>query len=202
MPYRCNSGHLLVKSLICGIGGPRVLHRELPGATRMVHMVRCILIAAAVLAPALQAAGEGLIRLADPLDEPEHYCVDVPGFGRRLNLDAPLMAHTCKPRAADETFTVGHPEAGQLYMPAYDRCAEAESREPGARLFVKGCGSSDLQRFSFEPDGRIRLAGGQLCLTVDSADGEPTGGPSHLRRDLALQPCEGASPSLSRWRLP
>ncbi len=140
--------------------------------------------------------------LIDPLDEPGRYCVDVPGFGRRLNLDAPLMAHTCKPRAADETFTVGHPAEGQLYMPAYERCAEAESQQAGARLFLKTCRPSERQRFSFEADGRIRLQGSELCLAVDSANGEPTGGPSHLRRDLALGSCDGVSPSLTRWQLP
>ena len=38
----------------------------------------------------------GLIRLQDPLDEPEYYCVDVPGAGSSLNLQGALQAHTCK----------------------------------------------------------------------------------------------------------
>ena len=40
-----------------------------------------------------------LLQLVDALDEPEYYCVDVPGFGRSLNLQSALMAHTCKPGA-------------------------------------------------------------------------------------------------------
>ena len=167
-------------------------------------MSRLVVAVAIFLLPSALPAADGLVMLVDPLDEPEQYCLDVPGFGRRLNLDAPLMAHTCKPGAADETFRAetGDPSAARLYMPAYERCAEAESREPGARLFMKQCEDSDLQRFSFDSDGRIRLGSSQLCLTVDGASGVPTGGPSHLRRDLALQPCEGGDPSLSRWRLP
>ena len=51
-------------------------------------------------------AGGTLIQLADALDEPQYYCIDVPGFGDRLNLGAALMAHTCKPGAADEMFAV------------------------------------------------------------------------------------------------
>ena len=66
-----------------------------------------------------------LIQLRDPLDEPEYYCVDVPGFGRSLNLDGVLTAHTCKPNADDELFIIDHRQAGQLYMPAYDRCVQA-----------------------------------------------------------------------------
>ena len=38
-----------------------------------------------------------LIQLVDALDEPEFYCVDVPGFGTSLNLRSALTAHTCKP---------------------------------------------------------------------------------------------------------
>ena len=74
----------------------------------MTTMVRAaVLIAVAGVLPLLGA--EGLIQLIDPLDEPQFYCVDVPGFRSRVNLDAPLMAHTCEPGAADELFTPDHP---------------------------------------------------------------------------------------------
>jgi len=68
------------------------------------------------------------IRLIDPLDEPEYYCVDVPGAGRGVRLESALQAHTCKPiaTAADELFTRNHPNDGQIYMEAYDLCVEAE----------------------------------------------------------------------------
>lgn len=147
-------------------------------------------------------AQEGLVMLADPLDEPERYCLDVPGWGRRLNLDAPLMAHTCKPGANDELFTPDHPEEGQLYMRAYDLCAEAVSRQAGAQVQLGRCGTSGLQRFAFDGDGRIRLANSELCLAVAAGQGEPTGGPSHLRRDLSLESCSVVDPSLSVWKLP
>lgn len=138
----------------------------------------------------------------DRLDEPEGYCLDVPGWGRRLNLDAPLMAHTCKPGAADELFTPGHPGPGQLYMKAYQLCVTAASDRPGAQVFLKACGSTRLQRFTLRPSGRIRLDGSQVCLTVAGGKGEPTGGPSHLRRDVTLESCDSAEPALSQWRLP
>ena len=148
------------------------------------------------------SAGEGLIALADLHDEPEGYCLDVPGWGRRLNLDAPLMAHTCKPGAADELFTPGHPDPGQIYMQAYKLCVTATSGESGAQVRLKECDSSEFQRFSFETNGQIRLAGSRTCLTVAGGAGQPTGGPSHLRRDLTLEDCDAADTSLSRWTLP
>ena len=147
-------------------------------------------------------AAEGLIRLIDPLDEPEQYCLDVPGWGRRVNLDAALMAHTCKPGAADELFTPGSPAAGNLYMRAYDRCAEAASSSPGSQLLLKECSSSELQLFSFESDGRVRLQGSDVCLAVAGGTGTRAGGPSHLRRDLTLEDCDAVESSLSTWKVP
>ena len=154
------------------------------------------------LAMPLLSGAQGLIELADPLDEPERYCVDVPGWGNRLNLNAALMAHTCKPGAADELFTINHPSDGQIYMRAYDRCAAAESDGAGAELFLKPCDSSPLQRFTFNGGGKIRLASGNVCLAVAEGVGQPTGGPSHLRRDLTLELCESVEESLSEWKLP
>ena len=124
---------------------------------RVMQMVKLAPLLLVGMAGSISGA-EGLVTLVDPLDEPEQYCLDVPGWGRRLNLDAPLMAHTCKPGAADELFTSNHPDRGQLYMAAYDRCVAAESTRPGAVVFLKQCAPSKLQRFLFQPDGRIRLA--------------------------------------------
>ena len=163
-------------------------------------LFRVTLVAALALPVFGQA--EGLIELVDPLDEPERYCVDVPGLGRRLDLNAALMAHTCKPGAADELFTINQPADGQLYMRAYDRCATAESDQAGAELFLKPCDSSPLQRFTFASGGKIRLASGSVCLAVAGGVGQPTGGPSHLRRDLTLELCESVEASRSEWKLP
>ena len=147
-------------------------------------------------------AAESLIALVDSLDEPEGYCLDVPGWGNRLNIKAPLMAHTCKPGAEDELFTRSHPAPGQLYMKAYDLCVTAASDTPGSELFLKDCTSSTLQRFSFESNGQIRLDGSNVCMTVSDGKGTPTGGPSHLRRDLSLEACKSADPPHSQWKLP
>lgn len=150
-----------------------------------------------------------LIQLVDPLDEPEFYCVDVPGFGARLNLDGALTAHTCKPGADDELFTVGHPSAGHLYMPAYDRCVEADGAADGAELYLTSCADEPLQRFILTDGGQLRLdaaeesaAESAYCLAAEPGEGQPTGGPSHLRRGLLLMPCAEAVPSLTRWTFP
>ena len=153
-----------------------------------------------------------LIQLVDPLDEPQFYCVDVPGFGASLNLDGALTAHTCKPRADDELFTVGHPEAGHLYMPAYDRCVQAGGATAGAVLHLEACADVPLQRFILTADGQLRLGAAEAaegsaaatvyCLAVEPGEGQPTGGPSHLRRGLLLTPCAEADPTLTQWLFP
>ena len=151
---------------------------------------------------AVQHAAGTLIQLADPLDEPEFYCIDVPGFGARLNLDAALMAHTCKPGAADEMFAVNEPGPGNLFMPAYGRCLAADRAVGAAQLHLLECSDSALQRFTYRADGLLTLAGTELCLAVAPEAGQPTGGPSHLRRDLSLQPCSTTEPELTRWLFP
>ncbi len=56
-----------------------------------------------------------MIRLVDPLDEPEFYCVDVPGYGKNVQLEAPVMAHTLKHfGSADEMWTMDYPSEGQI----------------------------------------------------------------------------------------
>ena len=157
---------------------------------------------AAAIEVAAEHAGGTLIQLADPLDEPEYYCVDVPGFGARLNLGAALMAHTCKPGADDEMFAVNRPRPGNLSMPAYELCLAADSATGGAHLHLQECSDHALQRFAHHTGGLLVLSGTELCLAVAPEAGRPTGGPSHLRRDLSLQPCSATEPELTSWQFP
>ncbi len=143
------------------------------------------------------------IQLTDPLDEPEFYCVDVPGAGVGVRLENALQAHTCKPleTAADELFMFGRPGQGQIYMTAYDVCVEAEEAVKGSSLRLQRCSDSPNQLFSLDNDV-IRLNGAgdeKLCLAVDPGSGIPTGGPSHLRRALTLQGCETTERVLMSW---
>ena len=144
------------------------------------------------------AQSASLVMLADPLDEPEFYCVDVAGFGANLNVNSPLQAHTCKPRADDELFAFNQPSDVQLYLVEHDRCIEAD----GSSLYVRTCSESPLQRFAHGSDGILRLDADDMYLTVAGGVGEPAGGPSRVRRDLFLRPCTEAEAELSRWVFP
>lgn len=153
--------------------------------------------------PAPEPIDNTLIQLVDPHDEPEFYCVDVRGVDATLDIDAALTAHTCKPFFDDELFNVHDPATGSLYMPAYDRCVEAASAAVGSELFIVDCESSELQNFDILDDGTIRLApDSTLCLGVGTDPGEPTGGPSHLRRVLGLFSCADHPSTLTTWIIP
>lgn len=146
---------------------------------------------------------EGYIQLIDPLDEPEFYCVDVPGFGNSLNLDGALTAHTCKlGDAEDELFTFNTPLEGNFYMDAYDLCMEVENLEAASSLILNECSDSSAQIFLHTDVGQIQPSDDEtLCVAVSAEDGEPTGGPSHLRRDLSLQICNETDSSLVEWKV-
>ncbi len=149
-----------------------------------------------------QPPGGTLLQLADPLDEPEFYCVDVVVTVEGVMLDRPLQAHTCKPGAADQLFEINRPAEGQVYLAAYDRCLAAREQS----LYVEPCSGVPEQRFEFRDDGRILIsgaaAGSGACLTVAAGEGEDAGEPSHVRRDLLAAPCAAADPTLTRWALP
>lgn len=143
-----------------------------------------------------------LVQLRDPLDEPEFYCLDVPGFGASVRLEADLMAHTCKPNnPADEIFTIDA-AAERFQMPAYDLCMQAVAAEAGSPLRLAACEDTPLQRFRFGGDGTVRLAGTALCMTVADGTGQPAGGRSHLRRDLALRDCDPEDLIQAQWQMP
>ena len=145
------------------------------------------------------------VMLADPLDEPEGYCLDIPGAGSGVQIDADLQAHTCKATdLADETFTWDH-ETGQLRMDEYDRCVEAGGSDVGSVLYLVRCSQGPLQRFEHGSDGAIHLAqgdGSRLCLAINQGEGIPTGGPSHLRRDVSFERCADTEPAWSTWTFP
>lgn len=148
-------------------------------------------------------ANSAFIRLIDPLDEPEYYCVDVPGAGRGVRLQSALQVHTCKPlaTAADELFTINHPNNGQIYMEAYDLCVEAKGAHQGSSLLLKTCSESQRQVFTMASNS-VRLNGeheDDLCLAVAPGEGILTGAPSHLRRALTLESCTSVESTLTGW---
>jgi hypothetical protein len=142
-----------------------------------------------------------LIGLVDALDDPGHYCIDIPGFGSGIRLQAPLQAHTCKPDDnRDEQFTyIG--ATSQLRSEEYDLCMQPQSAIDGVQIYLQECSNAPLQKFDNAEDGMIRLSGGgstSLCVAVASGDGIVIN-PIHKRRELYVKSCENTESSLITW---
>lgn len=142
-----------------------------------------------------------------PLDEPRFHCVDIPGHKERVNVERPLSVHTCKEGIwhRDEIFDLSAVANGQLRMPEYDRCLEAESSDPTAKIVLKSCSKSELGTWVYD-NYRMKLsAHPDKCLTIGSEASELTPGgrrlPSkHTARSLALEVCDDQTLERQLWR--
>jgi acetyl esterase/lipase len=138
------------------------------------------------------SAAPALLRAVHSLDEPRGYCLDIPGAGATLNLDAPLQAHTCKEQASvdDQVF-----EMAAEQIRSHERCLTAEKLEAGSALVLRNCSDSRQQRWRFL-DGSLSPTGRrELCVALAAVRGEPWGTPRlitpvYRRQPLALATCD------------
>ena len=157
--------------------------------------------------PLVAAADGGYLRSAVPMDEPRGYCLDVAGFGVNARPDEPLRVHTCKygEDNIDQLFRWVDFESGHVVMPAYERCLAAESLQTGARIFVKECSDSELQAWTFVPNGNLALrTKPDLCLTIGAerhdAGSEVLVFPGYQYRSSTMQACRERGDELQEFR--
>jgi len=141
------------------------------------------------------------IRLVDPLDEPEFYCLDLSGWGDHLRLEDPLQGHTCKaPGADDQMFSV---KDDKILVSGTGRCFEISGSSkplPGAAVLARTCSDSPTQLFTVEQDGRITAGESGLCLAVGEQSADASG-PSHVWRVLSVEPCDSTAAELMTWQV-
>lgn len=155
--------------------------------------------------------GEILIRLVDELDEPRHYCVDIPGYPHSLDITQhrealwALEAHTCKidipnEREAllDMAILESALEQGRIEFNRLNACMEVSFHREGvvredSPLVVNSCSEEPKQEMIFGADGRIRPAvDPSKCLTVHAASfeaGDRAPGEPWHRRPLTFSTC-------------
>lgn len=150
----------------------------------------------------------GHMRLIDPLDREDYYCLDIMGSGDYVRFDLPMTAHNCKPGLyADEAVRLQ--DDGRLYFPQYQVCATVAGLNgralAGAAVLARPCGERSpfmeadaLQRFVQHADGRIELQGSGLCLTAGK-ESDSTFEPTHRWRSLFVEHCSQTEPRLSQW---
>lgn len=148
-----------------------------------------------------------MLRSVNELGDPSGYCLDIPGFGPRMQKDAPINTHTCKYNrpgfSIDEEFDVT--DSQQLRLPEYNLCLSAGSIETGSDVFTIDCGLENAHGWTVHASGRVTPMGrNDLCLTlstdstfVNTAIGNLT--PNSTRR-VTLETCARARDYFQSWR--
>ena len=156
------------------------------------------------------ASGSELVevQLIDKLDETRSYCIDIKGYKERAKVHRGLQAHTCYSYqgqiGVDQAFDKGLIQFGKFYMPAFDVCMEAESPDDGAKLTLKNCNNTAVQKFDLTSENQIKVSGKHdLCIAVESEKSKQGGGgtPVHLIRTLQLKRCSLADSKYTAWKV-
>jgi len=164
----------------------------------------CLVLALAIMPLSAQTLADSLtqVRLVDPLDEPEYYCLDLSGWGENLKLEDPLQAHTCKTRGADDQMFILRDN--KILVGDTGRCLQVgvSSGKPlaGVAILARDCVDSPLQLLALEDNGQISVSGSDLCLAAGNESTDASG-PSHVWRVLTAQPCDTTSAALSTWQV-
>ena len=163
---------------------------------------------------------EGRVRLVRFLDEPDGYCLDVPGPAGSELLDFPLVAHTCHPDPyADQVFRIRQDTSQHIRWTtqARDLCFTPDKVEAGARLYLRACGEYPDQAFEVTEGQELKLAETDLCIHVERRGAGPRQAPgegqdvygrgrsvnaqyTHLMRFLELRQCGEGDASMYRWQ--
>ncbi|MEO0465656.1 MAG: RICIN domain-containing protein [Pseudomonadota bacterium] len=163
---------------------------------------------------------EGRVRLTRFLDEPDGYCLDVPGPATSVMLQFPLVAHTCHADPlADQVFRFNMDGENRIrwVMDDYDLCFTADDASAMSPLNLLACDAPAKQSFEFTDRGEFRLSDTDLCIHVERTgpasfqpveEGQDAYGRgrsvnaqfTHLMRRLELRTCGDGDPAMSRWQ--
>lgn len=172
----------------------------------MKTRVLALTLAPVLMGMSLQAFSQSMfLRSLYELEDPRGYCLDIPGFGAQIRIDAPITTHTCKYSLpgfdVDEIFE--HTD-GKLRLVNYDRCLSADSMEAG-RADVNSIDCGDAHEWQVHADGRVTPSSdSSQCLTlaaervfVNTAIGTV---PPYSSRAVSLEPCTADASYRQRWR--
>ena len=163
-------------------------------------------LACAAAAASAAVAEPAFLRTSAELEDPRGYCLDVPGFGASLDLDAPITTHSCK--YSRPGFSVDQlleqTADDRLRLVSYDRCLSATVQDAGAGVDMVACAEGgDAWRIA--EDGRVTPDGGDgLCLTVAAepvfVNTDVMTAPPYSSRAVTLEPCAAEAADRQTWR--
>jgi|SaaInl5LU_22_DNA_1037371.scaffolds.fasta_scaffold08695_2 hypothetical protein len=157
-----------------------------------------------------QSDTNNLFTLQSDLDEPRGVCIDIPGFRATIDLNVPVVAHTCKPNPdarEDMLFRLDFPRAGNIYNAEYQVCLDTvETLERGS-VYVRPCSNSDTQNFVRGENGELRPFGSGLCVAVSPSPWHPAVlagvvpelGVTFVAKAMSLAPCDEVAAELKNW---
>ena len=128
--------------------------------------------------------------------------MEIPGHLSGVQLESPLQAHTCKHGIwnQDGRFDAAALANGELRMPHYELCLQAELTSIGAKLLLAECTRTELQAWSLQDSGQIELQGfPDRCITVEDAPGRDAGGPQYRMIGVGLDACAEQADDRQRW---
>ena len=127
------------------------------------------------------------LRIIGPLDEERGYWLDFPGHRSGMRLETPMQALTRKHGIwnLDGRFDSAALVNGQVRMPEYELCLEADSASAGASRGLADCGDAETQTWMLQDSSEFALAASQqLCVTIEEGPGIDAGGPQYVRGAL------------------
>lgn len=138
------------------------------------------------------------------LEDPRGYCLDIPGFGPQMQLDAPIYTHSCKYGLpgfdVDEILELSEQK---LRLVNYDRCLSADAVAAGANVNSIDCDAA--HEWEVHSDGRVTPSSAtDYCLTLSAGRAyvnSPTGTlPPYSSRRVNLEPCNNEASYRQKWR--
>ena len=113
-----------------------------------------------------------------------------------------MQALTCKHGIwnLDGRFDSAALVNGQVRMPEYELCLQAESASAGASLGLADCGDAETQTWMLQDSSEFALAASQqLCVTIEEGPVIDAGGPQYVRRGVRLETCSPQASDRQRW---
>lgn len=156
-----------------------------------------------------QTADE-LFMLESDLGESRGVCVDIPGFRATIDLNVPIVAHTCKPNPdarEDMIFQLDYPLAGNIYNAEYEVCFDTVATLDRGSMYVRPCSDSVTQKFERASNGELRAMGSDLCVVVSPSPWHPAvlagvtpePGVTFGAKGMSLAPCDEVQDELKTW---
>lgn len=152
-----------------------------------------------------------LFMLQSDLGESRGVCFDIPGYRATIDLNIPIVAHTCKPNAdarEDMIFRLDYPAVGNIYNTEYEVCLDTVATLERGSVYMRPCTDSVSQKFDRAANGELSPMGSDLCVAVSPSPWHPAvlagvvpePGVTFAAKAMSLAPCDDVADELKHWK--